>query len=86
MDKDFAILFMLVAMAFQKDPGIFEREAEQYKRKKTMQENCPFVEWEQDMGMHIPFCKKTNEPCNLQCMRKSGVDTVKICPNCFRKE
>lgn len=38
------------------------REARQQKIK-----NCQYVEWEQDMGKSIPFCKITGEYCNGQC-------------------
>ena len=32
-------------------------------------QNCQSVEWEQDMGAHIPFCKLDGELCNMQCRR-----------------
>lgn len=37
------------------------------KTKQQKIENCQYVEWEQDMGRKIPFCKKTGEYCSGQC-------------------
>ena len=37
------------------------------KSKQHIIENCPFVEWEQDMCRKIPVCKKTNQYCSAQC-------------------
>lgn len=44
--------------------------AEQFEADQQYQNNCPNVEWEQDMGMTIPFCKLDGEMCNLQCKRR----------------
>ncbi len=35
-------------------------------------QNCPSVEWEQDMGAHIPFCKLDGEMCNMQCRNRNS--------------
>lgn len=43
--------------------------SERYIKEKKIQEECENVEWEQDMGAHIPFCKLDGEICNMQCMR-----------------
>lgn len=43
--------------------------SERYIKEKKIQEECENVEWEQDMGAHIPFCKLDGEICNAQCMR-----------------
>lgn len=32
---------------------------------------CPNVEWEEDMGKTIPFCKINGQFCNRQCRRES---------------
>ena len=45
---------------------------ERYIREKKIQEECENVEWEQDMGAHIPFCKLDGKICNMQCMRRFG--------------
>ena len=36
-----------------------------------LQRNCPMVEWEQDMGATIPYCKLYNSYCNGQCTFKT---------------
>jgi len=42
---------------------------EKYNNEKKIQENCENIEWEQDMGMHIPFCKLDGKLCNVQCTK-----------------
>ena len=32
-----------------------------------LQKNCPMVEWEQDMGATVPYCKLYGTLCNYQC-------------------
>lgn len=44
---------------------------EMEKALKEMYENCPFVEWEQDMNATIPFCKKDGGFCNFQCIKEA---------------
>ncbi len=56
------------------DPGmiiksILEYNPEEEKRKETYMKNCPHVEFEQDMGAHIPICKLYGCPCHVQCLR-----------------
>ena len=40
------------------------------KLKQSTIENCPFVEWEQNMCRKIPFCKMTNQYCSAQCINR----------------
>ena len=44
-------------------------DSERYIKEKKIQEKCESIEWEEDMGAHIPFCKLDGEICNMQCMR-----------------
>jgi len=37
-----------------------------------LQRNCPMVEWEQDMGATVPYCKLDNSYCNGQCTFKTN--------------
>lgn len=37
---------------------------------EEMRRNCPSIEWEQDMGAHVPFCKIYGGMCNMQCLQK----------------
>ena len=37
------------------------------KARQQKIENCQSVEWEQDMGRKIPFCKITGNYCSGQC-------------------
>ena len=41
---------------------------QQRKNTDCMRQNCPFVEWEQDMSRTIPFCGKSGDFCNGQCI------------------
>lgn len=45
-------------------------DSERYIKEKKIQEECENVEWEEDMGAHIPFCKLDGKICNMQCMRR----------------
>ena len=49
--------------------SIHNFNAEQFEDDQRYISNCPNVEWEQDMGAHIPFCKLDGQMCNLQCKR-----------------
>ena len=44
-----------------------EKDREKVKQKDELQRSCPNIEWEQDMGAHIPFCRLTNDFCDLHC-------------------
>lgn len=46
------------------------------KARQQQIETCFYVEWAQDMGRKIPFCKITGEYCSGQC---------NFCPNCGAK-
>ena len=70
-DDDWLLLFLL----FCYNPNLCDqinKEYEQYKQDRDYQYNCTNVEWEEDMGAHIPFCKRDGNFCNLQCRRKNG--------------
>lgn len=40
------------------------------KEKQRMIENCPMVEFENDMGAIISYCKLNNSLCDAQCIFK----------------
>lgn len=42
-------------------------DSEQEERKKKQMQNCP-LEYEQDMGKTIPFCRLDGLLCNGQCI------------------
>ena len=69
VNDDFWLALFLLAAS---NPDFFKNVEAQRKREqqeKELQENCPFIEWEQDMGAHIPFCRLTNDFCDMQCMK-----------------
>lgn len=66
---DTTTLLLLLYMAFGSSDDWEEYKARQQREKET-QENCPNIEWEQDMGKTVPFCKLDSEMCNMQCMRQ----------------
>lgn len=50
------------ALLYNLQPDVLaDRKARQQKI-----ENCKYVEWEQDMGRRIPFCKITGKYCSGQ--------------------
>lgn len=51
----------------------FNPEVIEFRNKViTLQQNCPMIEWEHDMGARIPFCKLDNTFCNGQCVYKES--------------
>jgi len=54
------------ALLYNLRPDVIEKR----KRVDEQRNNCPCVEWEQDMGFKIPYCKLTNQYCNGQCLEK----------------
>ena len=51
----------------------FNPEVIEFRNKViTLQQNCPMIEWEHDMGARIPFCKLDNTFCNGQCVYKTS--------------
>lgn len=65
-----ALLLMMYA-AFSNKPDDWEEYRARQQHEKEVQDNCPNIEWEQDMGARIPFCKIDNEFCNMQCVRRN---------------
>jgi len=45
---------------------------EEEARKENIMKNCNHIEYEQDMGAHIPFCKLDGQMCNMQCLKVGG--------------
>ena len=43
-----------------------------------LQKNCSMIEWEQDMGATVPYCKLDKTMCNGQCSFK--VNNCGVCP------
>lgn len=43
---------------------------EEEARKEKIMKNCSYIEYEQDMGAHIPFCKLDGQMCNMQCLKE----------------
>ena len=54
------------AILYNLRPDVIERR----KRVDEKRNICLYVEWEQDMGLKIPYCKLTNQYCNGQCLEK----------------
>lgn len=67
-DSSWLALLLLVYMAKEKGVDISEltRDLDDEYVK-----TCPNVEWEEDMGKTIPFCKIDRQFCNQQCKRES---------------
>ena len=49
--------------------GLCTFDSEQEKRMTEQMQNCPYIEYEQDMGFRISFCEMDGQLCNGQCMR-----------------
>ena len=72
-DESWLTLFLLLSYAFQKDPDFLHKINEKYEQERKDREymnNCDAIEWEQDMGKSIPFCKLDGQLCNMQCMKR----------------
>lgn len=53
--------------------GAFNPETLAFRNKVIMlQKNCHMVEWEQDMGATVPYCKLYKTLCNGQCSFKTN--------------
>ena len=51
----------------------FNPETLAFRNKIIMlQKNCPMVEFEQDMGATVPYCKLYKTLCNGQCTFKTN--------------
>ena len=65
-------LWLLLFLLFSIDPDgckeAIEKDREKVKQKDELQRSCPNIEWEQDMGACIPFCRLTNDFCDCHCM------------------
>ena len=71
-DNNWLILMLLLTYrAMQNSDGQLESICinDPYKELKSLQESCPKIEWEQDMGAHIPFCMIDGQLCNGQCQK-----------------
>ncbi len=65
-DDTWLMLFLLLYSA--QDNGFnVHNMIDQEKADTQFVNNCPSVEWEQDMHANIPFCKLDGEMCNMQC-------------------
>ena len=74
MPNDEAWMMMLLLLCFAQEQGkelSFSDMLNQEKADAEIVKNCPSVEWEQDMGAHIPFCKLDGEMCNMQCKNRN---------------
>lgn len=67
-DSSWLALLLLVYMANERGVDVSEiaRDLDDEYVK-----TCPNVEWEEDMGKTIPFCKIDGQFCNQQCGRES---------------
>ena len=54
------------AILYNLRPDVIEKR----KRVDEKRNYCLFIEYEQDMGFKIPYCKLTNQYCNGQCLEK----------------
>ena len=49
---------------------------EEEAKKENMMKNCCYIEYEQDMGAHVPFCGRYGQLCNVQCLKGGVSDGV----------
>lgn len=74
------LLFMLLAMnGMEQNPNFLndlqKRLEEDRKRKEqeeTIRYHCDAIEYEQDMGKSIPFCRRYGGFCNMQCVQNGN--------------
>lgn len=68
--NDESWLGLLLLLGYSWKAGNLVSSSDEEKQKRFIMENCPLIEYEQDMGAHIPFCRMNNEPCNMQCLER----------------
>ena len=76
--RGWLLILFILAMSGRDYKPIIKEDFEDYIERKKKEEdtiklirdNCSAIEWEQDMGAHIPFCRLDGDFCNMQCMRK----------------
>lgn len=66
---DTMALLLMMCAAFGTKNNDWEEHKTRRQHEQEVQDNCPLIEWEQDMGAHVPFCKRDGDMCNMQCMR-----------------
>lgn len=65
------MLFMLGVLAMISPEELKRLWDETRKKVEILEEKrrmCPMVEWEQEMGKTIPFCKMDGGFCDYQCL------------------
>lgn len=62
-------LMLLCLLGYMNEHGVdFSND---YSNDYDYIQNCPSVEWEQDMGKSIPFCGLDGDMCDMQCRMKA---------------
>ena len=70
-DEAWMIMLLLLYSAQEQGKEISLIDIEQKRADAEFVNNCPSVEWEQDMYANIPFCKLDGEMCNMQCKNRN---------------
>lgn len=69
-DEAWMMIFLLLCSAQNNEFNVHDM-FDQEKADTQYVNNCPSVEWEQDMHANIPFCKLDGEMCNMQCKNRN---------------
>ena len=78
MSNDEAWMIMLLLLCSAQEQGKefnVHDMLDQEKADTQYVNNCPNVEWEQDMHANIPFCKLDGEICNMQCQNRKNYNS-----------
>ena len=70
------MLFIFASVLFS--DSNFKERAEEQKRMQEYQRNCEYVELEEDMGKHIPWCKLTGSFCDMHCWKQTQIKGEEI--------
>ena len=49
-----------------------EEDRKRKEQEETIRYHCDAIEYEQDMGQSIPFCKRYGGFCNMQCVQNGN--------------
>jgi len=69
-EEELLLLYLLIYYLFENKIDVMKeinRQYESLQADREYMEQCPHIEWDQDMGRRIPFCGMTYEPCDLHC-------------------